>query len=129
MKFTEWLDSELAALDRLDRMERGEIPPGPVTFRKADGSTFREFVQFSKGNPDGSTTTTIFNEGGLAMMEREAVDPAALAEAIGRASEAVVGLSKRVDALAAERADLVQVDAGDLARLLSEALDDAGGES
>ena len=128
MRFVDWLDSEIQALDRLDAQERGEIPPGPVEFRKAaDGSTFCEFIQFAKDNGDGSRSTVICNEGGLAMLEAaQSVDIGAIVSTVNEATIAVNELSKRVDALAAAQADLVEVDAGEIVKLFEAAVDEAG---
>ena len=147
MKFVDWLESEVKALERADAMERGEIPPGPIEFTKAvDGSTFFEFVQLAKSNDDGSRETLIVNEGGMdlyrrhlkAMLDntpadstprvvRQAAEEAlAAAEAVG---EQVAELSKRIEALDAERKNCIEVSPADLAQLFSEAIDESADEA
>ena len=142
MKFVDWLESEVKALEIADRMEKGEIPPGPIEFTKANGSTFYEFLQFAKDNEDGSRETLIANSGGLDMYERAMRNmldntPAdATPRPVRQAAEAALAaaaavqvqvsdLEKRIAALDAERHDCIEVSPADLARLFDEALDEA----
>jgi len=128
-------------------MERGEIPPGPIEFHKAaTGEPFFEFVQLAKSNEDGSRETVIANAGGWdlyqrhlrAMLDNTPYDAtprpvrqaaeAALAAAAA-VQEQVSDLSKRIEALDAERKNCIEVSPADLAQLFSEAIDESADEA
>lgn len=127
MRFIDWLSAESTALTQLDRMERGEIPCGPVTFTKRDGSTFAEFIEFVKRDDRGEHHL-IANRGGLDLFEKhqvEALDVGQIVEAVNDALATVTDLSKRVDALSAAQADLVEVDAAAIVDAFTAAADEA----
>ena len=109
-----------------DRMLSGEIPvdSGLAEFAKRSDSEIAEFMEFVKSD-GGREHHLICNAGGLDLYERDGVAPGGLDETVDNLLVKVQDLSKRVDSLVAERADVVEVSAEDLARLFGECVDEA----